>query len=187
MMRPSMTYTLSETETEVSSNVHITHASESYDHYFSSIQPETLVLGYSCLASTSKVHDDSVIITRESVQKVIEREQEVPEAYINLNVNVERTPSLFKHDARILQSADESATISRHKPRYTRAEEVIQTNDIFLISDQHILQNRQSVINATTTVVFEKPPQRAVHEVTCLYDDKVISSKLFRIRLMIEN
>lgn len=185
MIRSPLIYTLSETETEVSSNVHVTHAAESYDHYFSSIQPETFALGYSCLASTSKIHDDSVIITRESVQKMIEKEQEATE--VILNVNVERTPSVFKHDARILQSADESVTISRHEPRYTRAEEVIQTNNILLIGDQRVLQQHQSVVNALTTVVFEKPSQRALHEVTCLYDEKVINAKLFRIKLISDN
>ncbi|EJD75389.1 immunoglobulin I-set domain-containing protein, variant, partial [Loa loa] len=175
MTRPPLTYTLSETEAEVSSNVHVTHATESYDHYFSTIQPETFALGYSCLASTSRVHDDSVIITRESMQKMIEREQETTE--VILNVNVERTPAVFKHDARILRSIDESVTISRREPRYTRAEEVIQTNNIFLIGDQRVLQQHQSMVNAVATVVFEKPPQRALHEVICLYDEKIYVSK----------
>uniref|UniRef100_A0A0R3RRM4 Ig-like domain-containing protein n=1 Tax=Elaeophora elaphi TaxID=1147741 RepID=A0A0R3RRM4_9BILA len=175
MTRPPMTYTLSETETEVSSNVHVTHAAESYDHYFSSIQPETFTLGYSCLASTSKIHDDSVIITRESVQKMIERKQETTE--VILNVNVERTPSVFKHDARILQSVGESVTVSQREPQYTRAEEVIQTRNILLVGDQRVLQQYQSMVNAVTTVVFEKPPQRALYEVTCLYDEKERISK----------
>nr|CDQ05432.1 Bm6219, isoform k [Brugia malayi] len=175
MIRSPLIYTLTETETEVSSNVHVTHAAECYDHYFSTIQPETFALGYSCLASTSKIHDDSVIITRESMQKMIEREQEVTE--VMLNVNVERTPSVFKHDARILRSTDESVTICRREPQSTRAEEVIQTNDILLIGDQRVLKQHQSVVNAITTVVFEKPSQRALHEITCLYDDKAYVSK----------
>ncbi|EJW74447.1 hypothetical protein WUBG_14645, partial [Wuchereria bancrofti] len=175
MTRTPLIYTLSETEAEVSSNVHVTHAAESYDHYFSTIQPETFALGYSCLASTSKIHDDSVIITRELMQKMIEREQEVAE--VMLNVNVERTPSTFKHDTRILQSTDESVTICQREPQSTRAEEVIQTNDILLIGDQRVLQQHQFVVNAIATVVFEKPPQRALHEITCLYDDKAYVSK----------
>ncbi|CAG9532189.1 unnamed protein product, partial [Cercopithifilaria johnstoni] len=175
MARLPLIYTLSETEAEVSSNVHITHAAESYDHYFSSIQPEFFALGYSCLASTSKVHDDSVIITRESVQKMNEKEQEAAE--VILNVNVERTPSIFKHDARILRSIDESVIISRHEPRYTRAEEVIQTNNILLIGDQRVLQQHQSMVNAVTTVVLEKPPQRALREIICLYNEKELVSK----------
>ncbi|MCP9264542.1 Titin [Dirofilaria immitis] len=177
MIRPPLIYTLSETETEVSSNVHVTHAAESCDNYFSSIQPETFALGYSCFASTSKVLGDSVIITRESTQEMIEREQEVPEAFIMLNVNVERTPALFKHSVRILQSTDENVIISRHEPRYTRTEEVIQTNNILLIGDQRILQEYQFMVTTTATVIFEKPSQRALHEVICLYDEKAHVSK----------
>ncbi|KAL3986031.1 Immunoglobulin I-set domain family protein [Acanthocheilonema viteae] len=176
MTRLPLIYTLSETEAEVSSNVHVTHAAESYDHYFSSIQPETFALGYSCLASTSKVYDDSVIITPESMQKMIEKEQEATE--VVLNVNVERTPSVFKHDARILQSIDERyITVSRREPQYAKTEEVMQTNNILLIGDQRVLQQHQSVVNAVKMVVFEKPPQRALHEVTCLYDEKERISK----------
>uniref|UniRef100_A0A915PVQ5 Ig-like domain-containing protein n=1 Tax=Setaria digitata TaxID=48799 RepID=A0A915PVQ5_9BILA len=170
IIRPPLTYT--ETEAEVSSNVNVTHAEESYEHYFSSIQPETFALGYSCIASTSKVHDDSVIITRDSMQKMMERKDEPTETYVTLNVNVERTPVTFNHDARILRSADESVSISQHQPQYTRAEEVIQTNNIVLVRDRRTLQQRQSVVNATATIVFEKPSQRALHEVTCLYDEK---------------
>lgn len=185
MIRSPLIYALSETEAELSSNVHVTHAEESHDHFFSSIQPETFALGYSCLASTSKVHDNSVIINRESMQKMRENEHEVAE--IILNVNVERTPSVFKHDARILRSADESVTISQREPRYIRAEEVIQTNDILLIRDQSVLQQRQSVVNAITTVIFEKPPQRNLLGITCLYNEKVISTKFFRITLIMNS
>lgn len=178
--RTSLTFTPSESVTEVFSNVHVTHAAEFYDHYFSSIQPETLALGYSCLASTSKVRDDSVIITRESMQKMIEKEHEVVE--VVLNVNVERSPAVFKHDARILWWRDASITISRPEPRYTRAEEVIQANNILLLGDQHVMHYHQSVVNALRTAVFEKPPHRGQHELTCFYDEKVIRAKLFAVK-----
>lgn len=183
--QPPLAYTLSETEAEVSSNVYVSHAEESYDHYFSSIQPETFALGYSCRASTSRVYDDSVIITRESMHKMIEEGNEITE--VNLNVNVERIPSVFKHDARILRSISECITISQLEPQYATAEEVIQTNNIILIGDQRILRQHQVVINVVTTVVFEKPPQQALHEVTCLYDEKVMRTELFRIRVITDS
>ncbi|VDK72604.1 unnamed protein product [Litomosoides sigmodontis] len=170
-----LAYTLSETEAEVSSNVYVSHAEETYDHYFTSIQPETFALGYSCRASTSRVHDDSLIITRESMHKMIEKEHEV--TGVNFNVNVVRTSPVFKHDARILRSASERVTTSGLKSQYATAEEEIETNNILLIGDQRVLRQHQVVINVVATVVFEKPPQRALHEVTCLRDEKEHVSK----------
>lgn len=182
-MRTPLTYTLSQTEAEVSSNVHVSHAAESYEHHFAVLQPETIALGYSCIASTSQVHDDSVIITREWVQKAIQRELEAQapsEACVVLNVNVERAPAHFEHDTRIIQSTTERAIILGQEPRCTRTQEVMQTSDIRLVEERHLVQLRQSTVNAMTTVVLEKPRQRAIHEVTCLYDEKVNKDEFFQ-------
>ncbi|VDN18831.1 unnamed protein product [Gongylonema pulchrum] len=181
MMRIPLKYALSETEAEVSSNVHVTHTSESFEHHFAMLLPEAIALGYTCIASTSQVHDDSVILTRESAQSLMERQRIVegalPEAYAALNVNVERAPAHFAHDARIIQPISERAVLLRQRPQYTRTEEVIQASDINLVEERRIMQQYQSTVNATTTVVLEKPIQRAVHEVRCLYDEKLEVSK----------
>ncbi|VDM99834.1 unnamed protein product [Thelazia callipaeda] len=159
-------------EAEVFYNVHVTHTAESYRHHFAAIQPETIALGYSCFASTSKICDDSVIITHEKMQKLMEEMKEEVEVHTTLNVNVEKAPEQFTHDAHILQPFDQNVVIFGRESKHTKTEEIMQPNNIVLIEEQRVLHESQYTENAVRTVVLEKPSQHVTLEVICLCEEK---------------
>uniref|UniRef100_A0A914ZQC4 Titin n=1 Tax=Parascaris univalens TaxID=6257 RepID=A0A914ZQC4_PARUN len=165
-------YVSSESESEVFSNVHVNHSEETFEHHIAFLQPQTIALGYDCRASTSKVCDDSVIIRRETV--AVTSEQLIPtEKEVTLNVNVEKPAPQFTHDVRILQPNEGGAFLISKEKRVVRSEEVMQTTDITLSEPQRIAHGADSTVNTSATIVIEKPTQRVLHEVTCLYDDRI--------------
>lgn len=95
------------------------------------------------------------------------------EKEITLNVNVEKPTSQFTHDVRILQPNEANASLISKEKRVIRSEEVMQTTDITLTERQRRAYGTDSTVNTSATIVIEKPTQRALHEVTCLYDDRV--------------
>lgn len=173
-------YVSSESESEVFSNVHVNHSEETFEHHIAFLQPQTIALGYDCRASTSKVCDDSVIIRRETV--AVTSERFIPtEKEVTLNVNVEKPAPQFTHDVRILQPNEAGAFLISKEKRVIRSEEVMQTTDITLTERQRRAHGTDSTVNTSATVVIEKPTQRLLHEVTCLYDDRVSLYEFFAI------
>ncbi|VDM40900.1 unnamed protein product, partial [Toxocara canis] len=167
-------YVSSETESEVFSNVHVNHSEETFEHHVAFLQPQTIALGYDCRASTSKVYDDSVIIRREETTLIRSSEYYQPiEKEITLNVNVEKPSLQFTHDVRILQPREMDASLLSKEPWIVRSEEIMQTTDITLTEKQRRAHGQDSTVNTCATVVIEKPPQRAIHEVTCIYDEMI--------------
>ncbi|VDK48693.1 unnamed protein product, partial [Anisakis simplex] len=162
-------YVSTETETEVHSNILVNHSEEAFEHRISFLQPRTISLGYDCRASTSKVYDDSVIIRRE------ERRQRLEPAHkeVTLNVNVEKPTPQFKHDVQILQQRETDISMLTNEQWFVSSEEVMQTRDITLTEKQKRAYGQDSTVNISTTIVIEKPSQRALHEVICIYDERV--------------
>ena len=127
-------------------------------------------LGYDCKASTSEIQDDSVILTRESVEKYL---KETVEAYTEmsppsekntyLNINVEKHSPFFTNSVTILCTEDAEVCLFERAPCVKRKEEVMQPTRIEILEKQ--LTGIRKFERADVKVFLDRKSERNVQEI----------------------
>ncbi|MFH4975810.1 hypothetical protein AB6A40_002519 [Gnathostoma spinigerum] len=173
-----------ESESRVRTDVNVEKPDDVFHHDVSILQPQVISVRYNCSAPTViRPVLYEVKRAKEIIQRIPEEAAlKLHEENVTLNVNVERPPSTFAHEVRILYVDEARVSFSRRMDHIVRTQELLQTAEIHLVGKRAVDYGRHSIEDVSTTVYVEHPSESAVHQVTCLYDEILrVSSGVFHV------
>lgn len=168
--RRKSVHAFKKTEAEMMSQIEVRRPKELFETLAIIFEPEMKKLGYVCKASTSKVQDDSVIVTPESIctylTETVENYARLTaevEKEVNLNVNIRKQEPRFTNTVKIFCTEDAHICLFDKASHITRHEEVLQPSNISILRKER--KEIESFEKLNVTVILEKDAEKSESQI----------------------